>query len=75
MAGTGPAECMDSAKTPKAPEAMAEPVIRPKDAATIILVRRQRRKLYVLMGMRHSRHAFMPDRYVFPGGRVDRADH
>ncbi len=54
---------------------MAKPVIRPKDAATIILVRRQRRKPYVLMGMRHSRHAFMPDRYVFPGGRVVRADH
>ena len=27
------------------------------------------------MGQRHSRHRFMPDQYVFPGGRVDRADH
>lgn len=47
---------------------------RPRDAATLVLVRRQRRKLCVLMGLRHSKHRFMPDQYVFPGGRVDRSD-
>ena len=47
---------------------------RPRDAATLVLVRTQRKKLCVLMGLRHSRHKFMPDQYVFPGGRVDRSD-
>ena len=27
------------------------------------------------MGMRGAKHRFMPNRLVFPGGRVDRADH
>lgn len=27
------------------------------------------------MGKRSAKHAFMPEQYVFPGGRVDRADH
>ena len=27
------------------------------------------------MGLRHARHRFMPNVLVFPGGRVDRADH
>lgn len=29
----------------------------------------------MLMGMRGSKHRFMPNVLVFPGGRVDRADH
>jgi 8-oxo-dGTP pyrophosphatase MutT (NUDIX family) len=29
----------------------------------------------MLMGMRGAKHRFMPNRLVFPGGRVDRADH
>ncbi|HEX3574443.1 MAG TPA: NUDIX domain-containing protein [Rhodopila sp.] len=28
----------------------------------------------VLMGMRGAKHRFMPNRLVFPGGRVDRSD-
>lgn len=49
---------------------------RPKDAATLILVRLApiSRKVEVLMGKRSSRHAFMPDKYVFPGGRVEASD-
>lgn len=49
--------------------------VRPRDAATLVLLRRLRGRPAVLMGQRHSGHRFMPDQYVFPGGRVDRADH
>ena len=45
--------------------------IRPKDAATLIIVRDGKE---VLMGVRNAKHAFMPNKFVFPGGRVDRAD-
>jgi len=47
---------------------------RPKDAATLILVRRDGPKPRVLMGKRSGGHVFMPDKYVFPGGRVDPED-
>lgn len=48
---------------------------RPRDAATLVLLRLVNGSPRVLMGQRHSGHKFMPDQYVFPGGRVDRADH
>ncbi len=50
---------------------MAEPHIRPRDAATLIIVRDGRE---VLLGSRSSQHVFMPEVYVFPGGRVDAGD-
>ena len=50
------------------------PYMRPRDAATLILVRLKNRVPEVLMGCRAAKSAFMPNRYVFPGGRVDKAD-
>jgi len=50
------------------------PVLRPKDAAALILVRRKGDAVRVLMGERSQRHAFLPGRFVFPGGRLDIAD-
>ncbi len=50
------------------------PTPRPKDAATLILVRRDQAMPRVLMGKRSGGHDFMPDKYVFPGGRVDPHD-
>ena len=47
---------------------------RPRDAATLVLLRQIRGKTTVLMGLRNGKHKFMPDQWVFPGGRVDRAD-
>ncbi len=47
---------------------------RPKDAATLILVRRDAATPRVLLGKRSGGHTFMPDKYVFPGGRVDPHD-
>lgn len=48
--------------------------VRPKDAATLIVVRRDADAVRVLMGKRAETHAFMPGAVVFPGGKVERAD-
>jgi 8-oxo-dGTP pyrophosphatase MutT (NUDIX family) len=48
--------------------------VRPKDAATLILVRREQGRPKVLMGKRSAGHAFMPNKFVFPGGKVDHGD-
>ena len=50
------------------------PVLRPKDAAALVLVRRKGDEARVLMGERSARHAFLPGQFVFPGGRLDVAD-
>ena len=47
---------------------------RPRDAATLIIYRLHRGAVEVLMGERHHKHKFLPQRYVFPGGRVDPED-
>lgn len=47
---------------------------RPRDAATLILVRRDGGQPKLLMGKRSGKHSFMPDKYVFPGGRVEASD-
>jgi 8-oxo-dGTP pyrophosphatase MutT (NUDIX family) len=48
--------------------------LRPRDAATLILLDRKGGEFHVLMGRRHIRHAFMPGKFVFPGGRTDPSD-
>jgi 8-oxo-dGTP pyrophosphatase MutT (NUDIX family) len=53
---------------------LTAPYVAPKDAATLILVDRAGPVPKVLLGKRHTRHKFMPGKYVFPGGRVDPAD-
>lgn len=61
---------MSEAEAAKAP---AKPP-RIRDAATMIIVRQHNGTAKVLMGERSSGHVFFPHHYVFPGGRVDRAD-
>lgn len=48
--------------------------VRPVDAAGLVLIRDGRHGPEVLLGRRHRRVAFLPDIYVFPGGRVDPED-
>jgi 8-oxo-dGTP pyrophosphatase MutT (NUDIX family) len=50
------------------------PNCRPKDAATIILLDRKGKVPRMLMGRRHASHRFLPNLYVFPGGRLEPAD-
>ncbi|MBU6296901.1 MAG: NUDIX hydrolase [Alphaproteobacteria bacterium] len=54
-------------------EKVARVVLRPKDAATLILVKREGEPR-VLMGQRHSSMAFMAGKFVFPGGRAEIGD-
>jgi 8-oxo-dGTP pyrophosphatase MutT (NUDIX family) len=60
-------------------EATAErrqPSLRPRPSASIILIDRQAGRIpRILVGKRASGHAFMPDLFVFPGGRRDPRDH
>lgn len=58
---------------PPDPNAPAVP-LEPKDAATLILHRGRGERAEVLLGKRASGSVFMPDKYVFPGGRVDPED-
>jgi 8-oxo-dGTP pyrophosphatase MutT (NUDIX family) len=53
---------------------LRHPNLRPKDAATLIVVDRTGNAPKVLLGKRHHTAAFMPGKYVFPGGRVDLVD-
>jgi 8-oxo-dGTP pyrophosphatase MutT (NUDIX family) len=54
--------------------ASTAPAPRPRDAATLILIDRSDAVPKVLLGKRHRGHAFMPSKFVFPGGRVEPHD-
>jgi 8-oxo-dGTP pyrophosphatase MutT (NUDIX family) len=62
----------DTPRLPPRPK--GKRAVRPRDAATLIVLRRDGPKPRVLMGRRHGGHDFMPDKWVFPGGRIDPSD-
>lgn len=70
MSNDDPAE-LDEEKPFDPTPGVRQRVLRPRDAATLILVRGGRE---VMMGQRAAGHVFMPDKWVFPGGRVDPVD-
>ncbi|ENQ03423.1 hypothetical protein C031_02595 [Brucella abortus F6/05-2] len=59
---------------PKPIPAKPRRCLRPRDAASLLLVDRSGATPRILMGRRHSSLAFMPGKFVFPGGRADPAD-
>lgn len=46
-----------------------------RNAATLILLRREGDQTRILMGQRGRGAAFMPSKFVFPGGALDAGDH
>src|SRR3954466_13558843 len=65
----------EKAKIHEEKEADHHPYRRPVDAATLILVDRGGAIPKVLVGKRHDKVVFMPGKFVFPGGRVDKTDN
>src|SRR6476661_3559309 len=68
-------EAARAAEKPEEKEADHHPYYRPRDAATLILVDRTQATPKVLVGKRHDKVVFMPGKFVFPGGRVDKSDN
>ncbi len=65
---------MDLATITAMARTLSHPNLRPRNAATLMIVDRSGPEPKVLMGKRHASHAFMPGHYVFPGGRIETAD-
>jgi 8-oxo-dGTP pyrophosphatase MutT (NUDIX family) len=67
---------LNAPSSPVAPRAAADATrpLKPRDAATMIVVDRSTGDPRVLLGKRRADVAFMPSKYVFPGGRVDPGD-
>ncbi|HPQ60122.1 MAG TPA: hypothetical protein PLR43_01220, partial [Syntrophales bacterium] len=56
---------------------MEEMIVKPREAATLILLREvppEAGGFEVLMVLRHPKSPFVPRAYVFPGGALDRED-
>ena len=50
------------------------PVLKPRDAATLIIIDSEGSAPKILLGKRRPDLKFMPGKYVFPGGRMDADD-
>ena len=48
--------------------------VRPRNAASLVILRGHGPDAEVLLGRREPRHRFMPNVFVFPGGRLDPDD-
>ncbi len=64
----------DGSRRPPSPDKAAPRVLRPRDAATLIVIDRRGRSPKILMGRRNPGLAFMPGKFVFPGGRIEPGD-
>ena len=53
---------------------MSQDKIAIRPAATVIVVSNRAHAPQVLMGQRGAKAAFMPNKFVFPGGAVDPQD-
>lgn len=60
--------------TPEPAQPRKAAALRPRNAATLMVIDRRTRSPKVLMGRRHAGLAFMPGKFVFPGGRIEPGD-
>jgi 8-oxo-dGTP pyrophosphatase MutT (NUDIX family) len=65
---------MGQAAAPLCWASVPHSAVKPRDAASLVIVRGRGSAARVLLGRREPRHRFMPDVWVFPGGQVDRSD-
>ena len=65
---------MEGTRRDRARVPVSDPRDEIRDAATVIVGRDTSEGLQVFMVRRSARAVFLPDQYVFPGGRVDDAD-
>ena len=63
-----------AAKAGAAVPAAKVPLLRPRDAATLIIIDSEESAPKILLGKRRPDLKFMPGKYVFPGGRMDADD-
>ena len=49
--------------------------VKPRDAASLVFVDDSGVEPRILMGKRHAKMKFIPDAFVFPGGKLDPHDH
>lgn len=68
-------ETVGDAAQPGTPPVGRPRASRPRDAATLILVDQSQGEPRILMGRRNRGHSFMPGKWVFPGGRIERHDY
>lgn len=71
MPATAASEDRRAGETGNSPRRRAA---RPRDAASLIIVRNDGGQARILMGKRAAGHKFMPNKFVFPGGKVDIGD-
>src|SRR3954453_2385048 len=64
----------DMSDTRRAGPAPKPTIVRPRDAASLILLRGKGRDLELLAGRRPGHVKFMPGVWVFPGGAIDPED-
>ena len=66
-----PSKAVELPKSHKDPELRTTGrAVKPKDAATLIILRRDEHSQKILMPKRAARHKFMPNNFVFPGARL-----
>jgi len=53
----------------------ATKTVKPRDAASLVFVDDRGTEPLILMGKRHAKMKFIPDAFVFPGGKLDPHDH
>lgn len=63
------------AKVARSADGATSSAVKPLDSASLLILDQSRNVPKVLMGRRHQNHKFMPGRFVFPGGSVEKDDN